>query len=237
MGQLLSSVDYPPAPAENVRLHWLTTIPPDTFTLARTEAFMTTTTRSHFYAYISKLRWLQRWGMKRNVINENVMEHSWEVATVVHVLALARNRYFGGNVDVNAVVVAALYHDCSEVTTGDMPSPIKYHSPEITKAYKAIEHQADHELLSLLPDDLKDDFRPMLVEEFIPKEYLSLIKLADTICAYLKCMAEVQAGNVEFSKAEEEVRLRLESMDSPEVTYFLETFAPSYALTLDELLR
>jgi 5'-deoxynucleotidase len=193
--------------------------------------------RSHFYAYISKLRWLQRWGMKRNVINENVMEHSWEVATVAHVLALVRNRFYGGNVDVNAVVVAALYHDCSEVITGDMPSPIKYHSAEITKAYKAIEHQADRELLNLLPDDLKEDFRPMLVEDDIPKEYLGLIKSADTICAYLKCMAEVQAGNFEFSKAEEEVRKRLESLNSPEVTYFLETFAPSYGLTLDELLR
>jgi 5'-deoxynucleotidase len=157
-----------------------------------------------------------------------VMEHSWEVATVAHVLALVRNRYYGGNVDVNAVVVAALYHDCSEVITGDMPSPIKYHSPEITKAYKAIEHQADRELLNLLPEDLKEDFRPMLVEDEIPTEYLGLIKSADTICAYLKCMAEVQAGNFEFSKAEEEVRKRLENLNSPEVTYFLETFAPSY---------
>ena len=195
------------------------------------------TVKSHFYAYISKLRWLQRWGMKRNVISENVMEHSWEVATIAHVLALVRNRYFGGTVDVNAVVVAALYHDCSEVITGDMPSPIKYHSPEITKAYKAIEHQADHELLNLLPDDLKADFRPVLVEAEISPDYHSLIKSADTICAYLKCKAEVQAGNPECRKAEEDVRKRLERDDCPEVKYFLETFAPSYGLTLDELLK
>jgi len=193
--------------------------------------------RSHFFAYISKLRWLQRWGMKRNVIAENVMEHSWEVATITHVLALVRNRYFDGQVDVNAVVVASLYHDCNEVITGDMPSPIKYHSPEITRAYKAIEEQADHELLGLLPEDLQADFRKVLIEHELPAEQVELIKAADTISAYLKCEAEVQAGNQEFTKAREEVRSRLDRIDLPEVRYFMDTFAPSYALTLDELLR
>lgn len=193
--------------------------------------------RSHFFAYISKLRWLQRWGMKRNVIAENVMEHSWEVATITHVLALIRNRHFDGQVDVNAVVVAALYHDCNEVITGDMPSPIKYHSPEITRAYKAIEAQADHELLGLLPDDLQADFRDVLIEHELPADHLELIKAADTISAYLKCEAEVQAGNQEFTGAREDVRSRLERIDLPEVRYFMEVFAPSYALTLDELLR
>ena len=198
---------------------------------------MSNTIRSHFYAYISKLRWLQRWGMKRNVIHENVMEHSWEVATIAHVLALAKNRYFDGDLDVNAVVVAALYHDCSEVITGDMPSPVKYHSPEITRAYKAIELQADYQLLSLLPEDLRDDFRPVLVETEVPEPYQAIIKAAETICAYLKCKAEVQAGNPEFRRAEEDVRKRLERLDAPEVQYFLQTFAPSYGLTLDELLK
>lgn len=198
---------------------------------------MSDSVRSHFFAYISKLRWLQRWGMKRNVINENVMEHSWEVATITHVLALVKNRYFGGQLDVNAVVVAALYHDCSEVITGDMPSPIKYHSPEITRAYKAIEKQAGHALLSLLPSDLQADFRPVLVQEEQSEQTHQLIKAADTICAWLKCKAEVQAGNTEFARAEEDVRRRLERIDSPEVRYFLDTFGPSYSLTLDELLK
>lgn len=193
--------------------------------------------KSHFYAYISKLRWLQRWGMKRNVINENVMEHSWEVATIAHALALIKNRYFDGKVDVNAVVVAALYHDCSEVITGDMPSPVKYHTPELTRAYKAIEHEADRELLNLLPKELQGDFRPVLVEAEIDPEQMALIKAADTISAYLKCKAEVQAGNQEFRQAELDVQARLNRYDSPEVSYFLETFAPSYGLTLDELLR
>jgi 5'-deoxynucleotidase len=193
--------------------------------------------RSHFYAYISKIRWLQRWGLKRNVINENVMEHSWEVATITHALATIRNRFFAGNLDVNAIVVAALYHDCSEVITGDMPSPIKYHSPDITHAYKAIEARAELELLNLLPDGLQEDFRSVLLEEEMAAEHRQIIKAADTISAYLKCKSEVQAGNFEFSKAAEDVRGRLDRIDLPEVRYFLETFAPSYGLTLDELLR
>ncbi len=193
--------------------------------------------RSHFYAYISKIRWLQRWGLKRNVINENVMEHSWEVATIAHVLGLIRNRHFGGTLDVNAVVVAALYHDCGEVITGDMPSPIKYHSPEITLAYKAVEKQAERELLGLLPEDLQPDFRAVLLHEEIPHEHMQLIKAADTLCAYLKCKAEVLAGNFEFSQAEKDVKARLDRIELPEVGYFLDTFAPSYGLTLDELLK
>jgi 5'-deoxynucleotidase len=139
--------------------------------------------KSHFYAYISKLRWLQRWGLKRNTVNENVMEHSWEVATIAHALALIRNRHFGGTLDVNAIVVAALYHDCSEVITGDLPSPIKYHTPELTHAYKAIERQAEYELLNLLPEELKDDYRSVLIEEQLPEEHRTLIKAADTIAA------------------------------------------------------
>ncbi len=193
--------------------------------------------RSHFYAYISKIRWLQRWGLKRNVITENVMEHSWEVATIAHALGTIHNRCFGGNVDVNAVVVAALYHDCGEVITGDMPSPIKYHSPEITQAYKAVEKQAERELLSLLPEALQADFRAVLLHEEIPPVHMQIIKAADTLCAYIKCRSEVMAGNPEFSQAEMDVRARLSRFDMPEVAYFLDTFVPSYGLTLDELLK
>lgn len=192
--------------------------------------------RSHFYAYISKIRWLQRWGLKRNTVPENVMEHSWEVATIAHGLALIRNRYFDGQLDVNSIVVAAMYHDCGEVITGDMPSPIKYHSEAITQAYKSIERQAEYELLRLLPDGLKDDYAPYVIGENIPPEHHAIIKAADTIAAYLKCQMELSAGNTEFSKAAEDIKKRLERLDLPEVRYFLELFVPSYALTLDELL-
>jgi 5'-deoxynucleotidase len=192
--------------------------------------------KSHFYAYISKLRWLQRWGLKRNTVNENVMEHSWEVATIAHALALIKNRMFGGTLDVNAIVVAALYHDCGEVITGDLPSPIKYHTPEITQAYKAIERQAEQELLNLLPDVLKPDYRAVLIEDLVPEEHRTIIKAADTIAAFIKCRTEVKAGNQEFSKAEETVKARLENLQMPEVRYFMDMFIDSYGLTLDELL-
>ncbi|HMW47760.1 MAG TPA: 5'-deoxynucleotidase [Marinagarivorans sp.] len=193
--------------------------------------------KSHFYAYISKLRWLRRWGLKRNTVTENVMEHSWEVATIAHALALIKNRYFGGSLDVNAIVVAAIYHDCSEVITGDLPSPIKYHTREITKAYKAIEHQAELELLNLLPGDLRQDYEAVIIEANVPDDQRLIIKAADTIAAYIKCRTEVAAGNREFSKAEEAVKARLNNLQQPEVQFFIDTFVGSYALTLDELLN
>lgn len=192
--------------------------------------------KSHFFAYISKLRWIVRWGMKRNAIQENVMEHSWEVATIAHALAIIRNRIFDGAVDANAVAAAALYHDCSEVITGDLPSPIKYHSTAMQAAYKSIEHDAEKELLALLPAPLQKDFHAVLIEEALPAEFRQLIKAADTITAYLKCQAELKAGNCEFEKAAEQIENRLNDYHLPEVDYFLKTFAPSYQLTLDELL-
>ncbi len=192
--------------------------------------------QSHFYAYISKIRWVQRWGLKRNTVTENVMEHSWEVATLAHALAVIRNRIFGGDVDVNAVVTAAIYHDCSEVITGDMPSPIKYHTAAITDAYKSIERRAEQELLDLLPEELRQDFASVLLEHEIPEEHQRIIKAADTLAAFNKCQMEMSAGNREFAKAAEDVKRRLDAIDLPEVRYFMDTFADSYALTLDELL-
>jgi len=193
--------------------------------------------KSHFFAYISKIRWLQRWGLKRNTVTENVMEHSWEVAVISHALALIKNRYFDGNLDAYVIVVTALYHDCGEIMTGDMPSPIKYHSPEITKAYKSIEKKAEHELLNLLPKQLQEDYRPVMIEELLPKEHKVIIKAADTISAYLKCKMEVAAGNQEFSFAEKDIEEKLKAMALPEVQYFLDTFTSSYELTLDELFK
>lgn len=191
---------------------------------------------SHFFAYISKIRWIQRWGLKRNAIAENVMEHSWEVGTIAHALALIHNRYYGGDIDANAVAVAALYHDCSEVITGDMPSPIKYHSKAIETAYKAIESEAERELVALLPEALRQDFAEVMLEDSLPREVKRFIKAADVLSAYLKCQSELAAGNREFSRAAEDIKARLLDYDLPEVDYFLKVFAPSYQLTLDELL-
>jgi 5'-deoxynucleotidase len=194
-------------------------------------------TTSHFFAYIGKIRWITRWGLKRNSIPENVMEHSWDVATISHCLALIRNRFFDGHVDAQAVATAALYHDISEVITGDMPTPIKYHSREIRDAYRSIERTAKEELVSLLPAELQADFADMMLEENLPPEHQQLIKAADTLSSYIKCQTEISAGNTEFTKAAQDVSERLRTLALPEVDYFLKVFVPSYQLTLDELLN
>ena len=195
------------------------------------------TKRSHFFAYISKIRWVVRWGLKRNAIPENVMEHSWEVSTIAHVMAIIGNKRFRANYDANLVATTALYHDVSEVITGDMPTPIKYHSTGMQKAFKEVEVQAERELLLLLPDYMQSDFETLLVSSSVPDYVKKLIKGADTISAYLKCQAELKAGNSEFSKAAEDIAARLHGFDMPEVEEFLRVFVPSYQLTLDELLN
>ncbi|MEX1057163.1 MAG: 5'-deoxynucleotidase, partial [Natronospirillum sp.] len=148
---------------------------------------MTTAIKSHFFAYLNRLRWIKRWGLKRNVVEENVMEHSWQVATIAHVLAMIKNQHFGGQLNPDRVAVIGLYHDVSEVITGDMPTPIKYHSPTITQAYKAIESEAEREILAMLPKGLQPSFTALLLHENIPEDQLRIVKYADMISAFLKC--------------------------------------------------
>jgi 5'-deoxynucleotidase len=192
---------------------------------------------SSFYAYLSRLRWIKRWGLKRNAHEENVMEHSWEVAVIAHTLALIKNRYFAGQVDANAIATAALYHDVTEVITGDLPTPIKYHSPAILGAYKQIEQQAETELLNLLPDALREDFRAFIQHESLPEAHQHIIKAADKISAYLKCQAELKAGNTEFEMAAEQLAKNIHELQQPEVVFFMQAFAPSCGLTLDGLMQ
>ena len=192
---------------------------------------------SSFYAYLSRLRWIKRWGLKRNAHAENVMEHSWEVSVIAHTLALIKNRYYQGNVDANAVAAAALYHDVTEVITGDLPTPIKYHSEEISSAYKQIERQAEKELLALLPAELQADFQALIHHDKMPPEHVQIIKAADKISAYLKCQAELKAGNLEFETAAEQLALIIGASEQPEVAFFMKTFAPSCGLTLDGLMK
>lgn len=192
---------------------------------------------SSFYAYLSKLRWIKRWGLKRNAHDENVMEHSWEVSVIAHTLALIKNRYYEGNVDANAIATAALYHDITEVITGDLPTPIKYHSQEISAAYKRIEHQAEIELLALLPVELRADFQVLVEHDRMPQEHVLIIKAADKISAYLKCQAELKAGNLEFETAAEQLASVIGALEQPEVVFFMKAFAPSCSLTLDGLMK
>lgn len=193
-------------------------------------------TLSHFFAYVSRLRWIKRWGLMRNAIEENVATHSWEVATLAHALAIIRNRHFGGQVNVDRIAAAALYHDATEVITGDMPTPVKYHSSVMREAFGDIEHKAEAELLALLPDDLRDEFDPYIRESRWAPEEKELIKAADRLSALLKCQAEMQAGNKEFEPAAGHILKKLEDDALPEVMYFLEVFAPGYQRPLDNLL-
>lgn len=195
------------------------------------------TVTSSFYAYLSRLRWIKRWGLKRNAHEENVMEHSWEVSVIAHTLALIKNRYYNGTVDANAVATAALYHDITEVITGDLPTPIKYHSQEISSAYKQIEKQAEIELLALLPTELRADFQALIQHDKMPEAHVQLIKAADKISAYLKCQAELKAGNTEFEIAAEQLALKISESEQPEVIFFMRVFAPSCGLTLDGLMK
>lgn len=193
--------------------------------------------KSSFYAYLSRLRWIKRWGLKRNAYDENVMEHSWEVSVIAHTLALINNRYFEGELDANAIATAALYHDVTEVITGDLPTPIKYHSEQITKAYKQIEQQAEKELISLLPEKLQNDFKQLIQSNALPKEHEEIIKAADKISAYLKCQAELKAGNKEFEMAAAKLVENLEQSKRVEVIFFMTHFVPSCGLTLDGLMQ
>ena len=189
--------------------------------------------KSHFFAYISRMRFIQRWALMRNTAPENVQEHSHQAAVLAHALAVIRNEKFGGHLDPGAVAAAALYHDASEILTGDMPTPIKYHDPAIRAAYKDVEAVASRKLLDLLPPELQNAYRPILLEE--DGEIRQVVKAADKLSAYIKCVEELKAGNNEFRDAAAQTRRALEDYDLPEVRYFLDTFLDSFSLTLDEL--
>jgi 5'-deoxynucleotidase len=170
-----------------------------------------------------------------NTYPENVQEHTLQVALTAHALALVRNRLFGGDVDPARVAVLALYHDATEVLTGDLPSPIKYFNPGIREAYAEIESSATRTLLEMVPEALRDDYRGVLSPSAGNRDERALVKAADKLCAYMKCLEETAAGNREFAKAEDALRETVTAIDLPEVRYFLETFVPSFRLTLDEL--
>ena len=191
---------------------------------------------SHLFAFFSRMRFIKRWGLMHSTYPENVLEHSLRVAQVAHALALIRNRLFGGTLNPDRAAVLAMFHDASEVLTGDLPTPIKYFSPEIRNAYKDIEAAAAKRLLELVPEELEEDYRSVLVpSEAREADELHVVHMADKLCAYIKCLEETAAGNREFSRAEESLRNVVEGLDAPEVDFFLKTFVPSFRLTLDEL--
>ena len=184
-------------------------------------------TDSGFFALISRMKYIGRWGLMRNAIPENVQEHSHEVAVFAHALGVISRDVLGKECDVNALVTQALYHDASEIFTGDLPTPIKYHNKAITNAYHEVEHLAVEKLIAMLPDEMQGAYREAMTES-------PLVKAADKLSAYVKCIAERRAGNDEFRAAERQTRAALERMALPEVDYFLEYFVPAFEKSLDE---
>ncbi len=188
-----------------------------------------------FFPMIARMRYINRWGLMRNTRLENIQEHSHMVAVLAHALAVIQNRYFGGQVDPGKAAVAALYHDASEIITGDLPTPIKYDNPEIQTAYKQVESAAEQKLLSMLPEDLRGDFEEAVT---IPDpEIRALVKAADKLSAYLKCVDELKAGNCEFQKAKEQTYAALCQDPIPALAYFMDHFLAGFELTLDELTQ
>ncbi|HPR39758.1 MAG TPA: 5'-deoxynucleotidase [Oscillospiraceae bacterium] len=190
---------------------------------------------SRFYAYLSRMKHIFRWPLMRNSQPESLSVHTLDTAVVAHALGLLRNRRFGGNCDVERLVLLALYHDCGEILTGDMPTPIKYFNPEINRAYKTVESFATHRLAEMLPEDLQADYLPLLDHSGEDPELLRLLKAADKISALIKCVEEENAGNREFSRAKISIGKAIADMHLPEADTFVAEFLPSYGLTLDEL--
>ncbi|MEG0869450.1 MULTISPECIES: 5'-deoxynucleotidase [Hafnia] len=191
--------------------------------------------QSHFFAHLSRLKLINRWPLMRNVRTENVSEHSLQVAFVAHALAIIKNRKFNGNVNPERVALLAMYHDASEVLTGDMPTPIKYYNPQIAHEYKKIEKVAQQKLIEMLPPELQNDFRPLLDEHYYTEDEKLVVKQADALCAYLKCLEELSAGNNEFKLAKARLEKTLDMRSSPEMEYFMKVFIPSFSLSLDEI--
>ncbi|MDD7092740.1 MAG: 5'-deoxynucleotidase [Eubacteriales bacterium] len=189
---------------------------------------------SNFYALINRMKYIRRWCLMRSNNDENLFEHSFQVAVIAHALALIKNKKFSGGVDAEFVATASLFHDSSEVITGDMPTPVKYNNPSLKNAYKDFEKMADEKLLSMLPDFLKEDYEKLFNLPSDSAEY-KIIKAADKISAYIKCAEETSAGNSEFSIAEKTTLEAIRAMNLPEAEYFMDNCVEGFFKPLDVL--
>ena len=190
--------------------------------------------RYDFYAYMDRMKYIRRWQLMRSQRDENIMEHSQSVAVLAHALAVIRNKVFGGNVNVEKTVLYAMYHEISEVLTGDLPTPIKYYNHSIQNAYKDLERSAAETMLGMLPDVMQEELSPCILADEDSEEY-KLVKAADRLSAYIKCLEELRGGNGEFEKAKKSIEADLRHRKMPEVEYFFDHFIRSFSLTLDEL--
>ena len=188
-----------------------------------------------FYALISRMKYITRWSLMRNSIQENIQEHSHMTAVIAHALGVIGNRVYGKTYNPEHLATVAMFHDATEILTGDMPTPIKYQNPDIVKAYHQVEAYAAEKLLSMIPSELRGDYAPLLAAESHSSEEYRLVKAADKLSALIKCVEERKAGNSEFISAERSTRESIEKMGVAEATYFMEHFMPAFELDLDEL--
>ena len=190
----------------------------------------------NFFAYMARMKLIRRWGLMKSVTDENIAEHSAQVAQIAHAIALIKNKKFGGDLDVNKIAAIALYHETSEVLTGDLPTPIKYYNSAIRNSYKDIEHTANQKLLSMLPEEFREDYEK-IVEIDVDSYEHKIVKAADKLSAYIKAVEEMQSGNREFAMAQKALAKEVENYACamPEVRWFCDTYLESFKKTLDEL--
>ena len=189
---------------------------------------------NEFYALMARMRYITRWGLMRNTFSENIQEHSHQVAVLAHALSLIRRDILKlPTPDPDKCAVAALYHDASEILTGDLPTPIKYYNPDIQDAYKQVERIAGERLLQMLPETLRESYRAYVLEE--DREITPIVKAADKLSAYIKCVEEQKAGNTEFDSAEKATLAAMKKMERPELDWFIDNCLEPFRLNLDQL--
>jgi len=189
---------------------------------------------NEFYALMGRMRYITRWGLMRNTFSENISEHSHMTAVLAHALALIRRDILNlPTPDPDRCAVAALYHDASEILTGDLPTPIKYYNPDIKEAYKQVERIAGNRLLDMLPPQLRSSYAHLVLED--DEDVLPFVKAADKLCAHIKCLEEQKAGNTEFDTAAKQTWESMKNMNRPELNWFLENCLGAFALNLDQL--
>lgn len=189
---------------------------------------------NYFYAMLSRMKYINRWGLMRNTREENLSEHSLEVAFIAHALGIINNEVFNGNINADRLAILGMYHDVTEIITGDMPTPVKYYNSEIRTAYKEVEKAAGQEILTGLPENIRKRYNNLLTESETEKELWIYVKAADKLSALIKCIEERKMGNTDFFKAEQSTLDSIKNMGIAEADYFIEHFIPAYSMTLDE---
>ena len=190
---------------------------------------------NNFFAMLYRMRYIDRWGLMNNTRVENISEHSLDVAVIAHALVTISNKRFGTELSADRAAVIGMFHDASEIITGDLPTPVKYYNEDIKNAYRQIESVSEQSLLSMLPEDLRVEYEELISTQKTDKELLPFVKAADKLSALIKCISEIRMGNTEFTKAERTIRAAIDEIELPALKVFVEEFLPAYGLSLDEM--